>query len=77
MHDVGTHSSLPTSAIIALGLLEKKEKEEDKQFYMGGKKCILEYLAIHKYNYFSSSKGFYQCGYYCKEHLYTQNRLKI
>ena len=33
LHDVCTHSSLPTSAILALGLLEKKD---DEQFRVGG-----------------------------------------
>ena len=37
MYDVCAHSSLPTSAILALGLLEKKEEEEEEeQFCVGG-----------------------------------------
>ena len=35
MYDVCVHNSLPTSAILALGLLEKKEEEEDEQFCVG------------------------------------------
>ena len=41
MYDVFGHMSLPTPAILALGLLEKKEEEEDarkddEQFCVGG-----------------------------------------
>ena len=38
MYDICAHSSLPTSAILALGLLKKKEEEEedDEQFCVGG-----------------------------------------
>ena len=37
MYDICDHSSLPTSAISALGLLKKKKKErKDEQFSMGG-----------------------------------------
>ena len=35
MYNVFAHKSLPTLAILALGLLEKKE-EEDEQFCVGG-----------------------------------------
>ena len=37
MYDVCAHSSLPTSAILVLGLLKKKErrrKKDEEQFYM-------------------------------------------
>ena len=34
MYDVCVHNSLPTSAILALGLLEKKE--DDEQSCVGG-----------------------------------------
>ena len=49
MYDVYAHSSLPTLAILALGLLEKKE--DDEKFCVGSDewwKCSLEYLALHK-----------------------------
>ena len=36
MHDVCVQSSLPTSAILVLGLLKRKEKEDDEQFCVGG-----------------------------------------
>ena len=38
MFDVCAHSRLPTAAILALGLLEKKTEEEeyDEQFGVGG-----------------------------------------
>ena len=35
MYDICAHNSLPTSAILALDLLKKKE-ENDEQFCMGG-----------------------------------------
>ena len=31
MYDVCAHNSLPTSAILALGLLKKKEEEEEER----------------------------------------------
>ena len=34
MYNVCTHNSLPTSAILVLGLLKKKKKDE--QFCVGG-----------------------------------------
>ena len=42
MYNVCSHNSLPTSAILALGLLKKegKRKKDDEQLCMGGKKCF-------------------------------------
>ena len=45
MYDISVRSSLPTSAILVLGLLKKTEKADNEHFWMGS---ILEYLALHK-----------------------------
>ena len=67
MYDVCAHSILPKSAILVLGLLKKK----DKQFCVGGdtqQKKISGTSQAH----FGSFKGSYQCGYYCRECLYSK-----
>ena len=38
MYDVCAHGSLPTAAILALGLLEKDD--DDEQFCMGGDNAL-------------------------------------
>ena len=47
-YDVGAHSSLPTSVVIAVGLLEKNEEKDNEQFCVRGKKHFLGYLVLHK-----------------------------
>ena len=70
MYDVCAHSSLPTSAIIVLGLLKKMMKNfawaAKNTFKMAFQEHILAVV-----------KGCYQCGDYCKECLYCQNSLKV
>ena len=50
MYDICAHNSLPTSAILALGLLKKKEEEEERWWTIlrGRRKCFFGYLALHK-----------------------------
>ena len=47
-YDICAHSSLPTSAILALGLLEER-KDDDEQFFLGGDNGFLGYLALHRH----------------------------
>ena len=72
MYDVCTHSSLPTSAILALGLLKKKEEEEGEES---------AWAAIWHFRFSGTSQvyfgSFYQHGYYCRECLYGQISLKV
>ena len=44
MYDVCNNGSLPTLAILALGLLnkKKKKKEDDEQFCVGGDNTFLD-----------------------------------
>ena len=71
MYDVCAHSNLPTSAILVLGLLEKK----DEQFAWA---AIMHFrVSGASQAYFGTFKGCYQHGYYCREHLYSQISLKV
>ena len=63
MYDVFAHNSLPTSAILALGLLEKKE-EDDEQFCVGDDNAFR--ISGASQAYFGGFKGCYQRGYYCR-----------
>ena len=71
MYNVCAHNSLPPSAILVLGILKKKE--DDEQF-LGAAKMLL--LDIWR-SYFGSLKGCYQRRYYYRECLYCQIRLKV
>ena len=80
MYDIFGHRSLPTSAILALGLLKKKE-EETRRRRRGW--TIFAWAAIMHFRisgasqaHFSSFKGCYQHGYYCRERLYSQSAWK-
>ena len=77
MYDVCAHSSLPTSAILALGLLKKKEERRRKMNNFAW--AAITYFRIFGASqaYFGRFKGCYQCGYYCREHLYSQISLKV
>ena len=67
MYNVCAHNSLPTSAILVLGLLKKKKKKE--QFRMGDE--ALFWISGASQAYFGSLKDCYQRGYYCRESLYS------
>ena len=74
MYDVCVHSSLPTSANLVLGLLEKKEERKNNFVWA----AITHFKISGAYQvHFGSFKGCYQCGYYCKERLYSQISLKV
>ena len=68
MYDVCAHSSLPTSAILALGLLKKKEERWWTKYFF--------WISSASQAHFSSFKGLHQRGYYFREHLYSQTSLK-
>ena len=71
MYDVFAHNSLPTSAILALGLLKKKEWT----ILRGRRYCFLGSGASQAY--FGGFEGCYQCGYYYRERIYSQINLKV
>ena len=60
-------ATLPTPAIIVLGLLKKKEGRKINNFAWVVK--MLFRIPGTSQMCFSSFKGFYQCEYYCKECL--------
>ena len=72
MYDVCVHSNLPVLAILALGLLKKKD---DEQFCVGGNNAFR--ISGTSQAYFGRFEGCYQCGYYCRECLYSQISLKV
>ena len=73
MYDVCVHNSLPALAILALGLLKKKEKD-DGQFVW----AVITHFRISGASraYFGRFKGCYQHGYYCRKCLYSQSAWK-
>ena len=73
MYDVCAHSSLPTSAILVLGLLEKKKMMNNFTWA-----AIMHFrISGASQAYFDSFKDCYQCAYYCRECLYSQISLKV
>ena len=42
LYNICAHNSLPTSAILVLGLLKKKEEDDDEQFCVGSKNAFLD-----------------------------------
>ena len=72
MYDICAHCSLPKSAIIAPGLLKKKEEMMNK-FAWAAKTLLWISGASH----FGSFKVLHQCRHYCREHLYSQISLKV
>ena len=76
MYDICAHNSLPTSAILALGLLEKK-KEKRWWTILRGQQNTFFRISGTSQVYFGSLKGCYQRKYYCRECLYSQISLKV
>ena len=76
MYNVCAHNSLPTSAILVLGLLKKKKKKMMNNFAWAAKMFFFWISGTSQVN-FGSLKGSYQCGYYCRERLYSQISLKV
>ena len=66
MYDVCPHNSLPTSAILALGL-----------YNFAWAAITLLRISGASQVHFGSLKGCYQCEYYCRECLYSQFSLKV
>ena len=77
IYDVFGHMSLPKSAILALGLLKKKE--ERKKMMNNFVWAVIMHFRVSGASqaYFGSFKGCYQRGYYCRERLYSQIKLKV
>ena len=78
MYDVCVHSSLPALAILALGLLKKKERRKKQKMMNNFAWAVITHFRISgtSWAYFGMFKGCYQCGYYCRECLYSQISLK-
>ena len=75
MYDVCAHSRLLTSATLVLDLLEKKEERKMMNNFPWA--AITHFkISDTPQVHFGSFKGCYQCGYYCKECLYSQISLK-
>ena len=74
IYNVCAHNSLPASAILALGLLKKKRKMMNNFVWV-----VITLLRIcgALQAYFGSLKGCYQCGFYCRECLYSQISVKV
>ena len=49
MYDVFVHNSLPTSAILALGLLKKKERKKMMNNFAWAEIMLFGYLALHRH----------------------------
>ena len=77
MYDVCAHSSLPTSAILALGLLKKKEERKMMMNNFAWMAITHFWISGASQAYFGSLKGCYQCGYYYRECLYSQISWKV
>ena len=77
MYDVCAHNSLPTSAILALGLLKKKERKRKMMNNFAWAVIMLFRISGASQAYFGSFKGCYKRGYYCRERLYSQISLKV
>ena len=76
MYDICAHSSLPTSAILVLDLLKKKEERKMMNNFTWAAITLFR-LSRASQAYFGSLKGCYQCRYYCRERLYSQISLKV
>ena len=76
MYDVCAHSSWPKSAILALGLLKKKEERKKMNNFVWAVITLLRISGTSQV-YFGSLKGCYQRGYNCRECLFSQISLKV
>ena len=76
IYDICAHNSLPTSAILVLGLLEKKERRKMMNNFTWAAITLFRISGASQV-YFGSLKGCYQRGYYCRECLYSQISLKV
>ena len=70
MYDAGDHSSLPTSNIIALGLLEKKEERKMMNNFVWAVKMLFRKSGTSQ-PYFCSCKGLYTNADTTVKNIYT------
>ena len=77
MYDVCSHSSLLASAILALGLLKKKERKKKMMNNFAWVVTTHFRFSGASQAYFGWFKGCYQRRYYCRQCIYSQISLKV
>ena len=75
MYDVCVHKQLANISHFGVRLAGKGRRKKMNNFAWAA--IMLFRISGASQAYFGSLKGCYQCGYYCRERLYSQISLKV